>query len=275
MKLGIHLPQYGRAATPEAIAAVARRAETLGFSDVWVSDHVVAPAAQGYPSPYLFEPLLTLGWAAAATDRVELGTSVLVVPQYHPLQLANSIASLDRLSGGRVRLAVGVGWSEAEYRALGQDFRTRGRRLDEALDVFDAVWNRDPASHHGSHYDFEDLRVLPQPAHDIPIWVGGSSEPAWRRAVERGDGYQAISTSPEDLAPIIARLRAARPGPDFTVSYRTGWDPQGMDPSQIADECRAYSETGVEHVVSAPWRTNGDDWIRSMEMLVEIVEPTR
>jgi probable F420-dependent oxidoreductase len=275
VRLGIHLPQYGRAASAEAITAVARRAEALGYADVWVSDHVLQPATQDYPSPYLFEPLLTLGWAAAATEHVGLGTSVLVVPQYHPLDLANRLASLDNLSGGRLRLAVGVGWSSAEYDALGQDFATRGRRLDEALDIFEAVWHDDPASHDGEHYHFEDLRVLPQPAHEIPIWIGGSSERALDRAVTRAAGYQAISTPPDALARVVDRLREHRPGDDFTISYRTGWDPQGMDPSQIADECAAYAEAGVEHVVSAPWRTTGDDWIRSMEILVEIVRPGR
>jgi probable F420-dependent oxidoreductase len=269
----MHLPQYGRAATPQAITAVAQRAEALGFTDVWVSDHVVQPASQNYPSPYLFEPLLTLGWAAAATERIGLGTSVLVVPQYHPLDLANRLASLDQLSGGRVRLTVGVGWSAAEYAALGQDFHSRGQRLDEALDIFAAVWHQDPASHRGTHYAFDDLRVLPQPAHDIPIWVGGSSERALQRAITRGSGYQAISTAPEALAPVVRRLRAARPGSDFTISYRTGWDPQGMEPAQIVDECAAYAEAGVEHVVSAPWRTTGDDWVRSMEILAELVQP--
>ena len=125
MRLGIHLPQYGRAASPDAIRDVAVRAEALGFADVWVSDHILQPAGQGYPSPYLFDALLTLGWAAAVTERVRLGTSVLVIPQYHPLQLANSLASLDRLSGGRVTVVGGVGWSWAEYAALDQDFATR------------------------------------------------------------------------------------------------------------------------------------------------------
>jgi probable F420-dependent oxidoreductase len=273
VKLGIHLPQYGRAATPDAIRAVARRAEALGLSDVWVSDHVVQPVDQGYPSPYLFEPLLTLSWAAAVTERVGIGTSVLVVPQYHPLVLANSLASLDRLSGGRLLLTVGVGWSAEEYAALGQDFATRGRRLDEALDVFDAVWYHDPSSFAGEHYSFDALRVLPKPSHEIPIWFGGSSSRSLSRAVRRGAGYQAISRPPEELATLVAKLRADRPGEDFTISYRTGWDPQGMDPQQIIDECAAYAEAGVQHVVSAPWRTSGDDWIRSMELLAELVQP--
>ena len=206
MRLGIHLPQYGRAAAPQAIVAVARRADVLRISDVWVSDHVLQPAGQDYPSPYLFEPLLTLCWAAAATERVGVGTSVLVVPQYHPLDLANRLASLDQLSSGRLRLTVGVGWSAAEYAALGQDFHTRGRRLDEALDIFEAVWHHDPASYSGNDYQFDGLRVLPQPAHEIPIWMGGSSERALERAVSRGAGFQAISTPLDALAPIVRRL---------------------------------------------------------------------
>lgn len=273
MRLGIHLPQYGRAASPEAIRDVAVRAEQLGFADVWVSDHLIIPADQSYPSPYLYDPLMTLAWAAAATDRIGLGTSVLVVPQYHPLHLANSLASLDRLSGGRLTVVGGVGWSAGEFAALGQDFGSRGARMDEALDIMRLVWTRDPATFHGRHYSFDDIRVQPQPAHRIPIWVGGSSPAAHRRAVTRADGFQAISSPPDDLAPIIAGLREQRPGDDFVISYRTGWDPQGMDPVQIRDECDAYAEIGVQHVVSAPWRTDTESWVRSMERLVEIVEP--
>ncbi len=271
MKLGVHLPQYGRAASPEAIVKVAQRAEELGFADVWVSDHVVQPAAQKYPSAYLFEPLLTLGWAAAATERIGLGTSVLVVPQYHPLTLANSLASLDQLSGGRLTVGAGVGWSEAEFNALGQDFSTRGARTDEAIDIFRTVWTNDPSSFHGDHYSFSDLKVQPKPARPIPIWIGGGSEPAYRRAAVRGDGFQAISTSPEDLAPIVAKIRETRPDDNFTVSYRTGWDPQGMDHQEIVDEAAAYAEAGVQHVVSAPWRTTADDWLKSMEILAGLV----
>ena len=270
MRLGIHLPQYGRAASADAIATVAQRAEQLGFADVWVSDHIVQPADQGYPSPYLFDPLLTLGWAAAASTSIRLGTSVLVVPQYHPLHLANSLASLDNLSGGRLTLAAGVGWSQGEYEALDQDFATRGARMDEALDILRICWEQDPASYHGAHYDFEDIKVLPKPAHRIPIWIGGAGVAALRRTVEHGDGFHAISTPPADLAPTIAELRLQRPT-GLTISYRTGWDPQGMDPQQIVDEAAAYAEAGVDHVVSAPWRTTVDDWLKSMEQLMELV----
>lgn len=275
MRLGIHLPQYGRAATPDAIRRVAIRAEQLGFGDVWVSDHIVQPAGQGYPSAYLYDPLMTLAWAAAVTERVGIGTSVLVVPQYHPLQLANSLASLDRLSDGRLIVIAGVGWSEGEFAALDQTFTDRGARTDEAIDIMRLVWSEDPATYHGRHYSFDDIRVQPQPTRPIPIWIGGTSRPAQRRAAARGDGFQGISLSPDELAAVVADIRAARPDDgDFVVSYRTGWDPQGMDPALIRDECAAYAEAGVAHVVAAPWRTDADDWIRSMELLAEIIEPS-
>src|SRR5579884_689632 len=157
MNVGIHLPQYGSVSGPNAIAEAARAADRLGFADVWVSDHVVHPAAQSYPSPYLYDPLLTLGWAAAATERVGLGTSVLVVPVHEPVGLANQLASLDALSKGRLRLVVGVGWSEPEYAALGADFSTRGARLDEALEMFRVLWRDDPASFEGRFRSFTDI----------------------------------------------------------------------------------------------------------------------
>ncbi len=269
--VGIHLPQYGRVASADAVARAARHAEELGFADVWVSDHTVHPAAQDYPSPYLLDPLVTLTWAAAVTERVRLGTSVMVIPTHEPLALANRLASLDSLSGGRVLLGAGVGWSKAEYDALGHDFASRGARLDEALDLFETVWRDDPASFHGTYSSFDDIRVLPRPAGKIPIWIGGSSEPAYRRAVARGDGYQAVGLKPEQAVPVVQRLRAERPEPEFTISLRTGWDPQGMDPGLITEERAAFAEAGIQHVVAAPWRNDLDDWLRSMDLLAELV----
>lgn len=274
MRVGIHLPQYGRASGPDAITAAAVRAEQLGFADLWVSDHVVQPAAQGYPSPHLYDPFLTLTWAAAATTSIGLGTSVLVASQYHPLWLANATSSLDALSGGRLRLAVGVGWSEAEFDALGQNFHDRGSRTDEILEVLEACWTTDPTTHTGAHYEFADLRVLPKPAHEIEVWIGGGSEAAYRRAarVRRASGFQIIGVTPDEARAPIERLRRDHPDPDaFTISLRTGWDPQGMERGVIEAELAAFESVGVQHVVAAPWRTDVDAWLRSMEILADIV----
>jgi probable F420-dependent oxidoreductase len=271
VRIGSHLPQYGRVAGPDAIVRAARHAEDLGFADVWVSDHVVHPAAQSYPSPYLFDPLLTLATAGAVSERVGLGTSVLVVPQHNPLWLANALASLDALGAGRLTVAVGVGWSEAEFDALGQSFHDRGRRTDEILDLLRTCWRDDPVSFHGEHYAFDDLRILPKPAHEIPIWIGGGAEAAYRRGVRAGDGFQLIGLTPEETVAPIERLRRDRPEPEFVISLRTGWDPAGMEHDRIRREYDAYAEAGVQHVVTAPWRTDLDDWLRSMDTLADLI----
>jgi len=269
--VGVHLPQYGRVAGPDAIKRAATHAEDLGFQDLWVSDHIVHPATQTYPSPYLFDPLITLAWAAAVTRRIRIGTSVLVVPTHNPLELANSLASLDVLSAGRLTVGVGVGWSEAEYTALGYDFHNRGERLDEVIDMLRKVWSDDPVTFHGAFTTFDDLRVLPKPMGPIPIWIGGSSERALRRAVRRGDGYQAVGLTPEQAVPVVQRIRRHRPDPGFPISLRTGWDPGGMDPGRIRDELAAFTEAGIQHVVSAPWQRDVDDWLRSMDHLADLV----
>lgn len=272
MRIGIHLPQYGRAASGPAIRDAAVAAEELGFADLWASDHIVHPAAQDYPSPYLFDPLLTLTWAAAATTSIGIGTSVLVVPQYHPLWLANATSSLDALSGGRLRLAVGVGWSEAEFAALGQGFRNRGRRTDEILEILSLCWTTDPASYKGTFYEFDDIKVQPKPAHPIEIWVGGSSPAAFARARRFGSGFQLIGLKPDTVVEPIRRLRADHPDPDsFTIGLRTGWDPQGMDPAEILREKDGFAAAGVQHVVCAPWRNDLGSWLRSMEQLAGLV----
>jgi probable F420-dependent oxidoreductase len=272
VRFGIHLPQYGRVASAEAIATAARRAEELGFADVWVSDHVVHPASQSYPSPHLLDPFVTLTWAAASTTTIGLGTSVVVAPQYHPLWLANTTASLDALSGGRLKVGVGVGWSEAEFVALGQDFHTRGRRTDEILEILRVCWNDDPASYHGRFYDFTDIRVFPKPAHAIDIWIGGSGAAAEERARRHGAGFQFVGLKPDTIGPAVAKVRAVCPdAATFTISLRTGWDPQGMPPEEIGAELATFEEAGVQHVVAAPWRTDLPSWLRSMELLAGIV----
>jgi len=271
VKVGIHLPQYGQVAGPDAITRAARHAEELGYADVWVSDHIVHPAAQTYPSPYLYDPLVTLTWGAAATTTVGLGTSVLVVPMHNPLELANALASIDALSDGRVVAGVGVGWSAPEYAALGYEFADRGRRLDETIDLLRAAWRDDPVTFHGEFVSFDDIRFFPKPKHDIPIWVGGGSEPAYRRAITKGDGFQAVGIDPPAAVEVVERIRRDRPDESFTISTRTGWDPQGMDPDTISAERDAYEAAGVQHVVAAPWRKDLDGWLRSMDLLAELV----
>ena len=190
---------------------------------------------------------------------------------HNPLELANALASLDNLSDGRLVLGAGVGWSEAEFDALGYDFHDRGRRTDEILDLLRAAWTDDPVTFHGDHYAFDDIRFLPKPAGPIPVWVGGGVEAAYRRAIEKGDGYHAVGRTPEELVDVVARLRRDRPEPAFPISARTGWDPQGMEPARIQAEREAYEAAGIQVMVAAPWQKDLDSWLRSMDLLAELV----
>src|SRR5207248_6877499 len=226
MRLGIHLPQIGRKAGPQAIRRAAEQAEQLGFADVWTSEHIILPDGAPYPpSPLFYDPVLSLTWAAAYTSRVGLGTSVLVLPMRHPLPLAKELATLQNLSGGRLILGAGVGWLEAEFEALGVPFRERGRRMDEGIAMMRAVWHDDPVSFPAQTIPavIDNMRMLPKPEKPIPIWIGGSSEPALQRAL-RCDGWHGSRATPEQAAPIVARLRAARPEPEFAISLRSAWD---------------------------------------------------
>ena len=261
MRVGIHLPQFGRAVATGGIQRAAVRAEDLGFADVWVSDHQVVPASQPYPVPYIYEPLQALAFAAAVTDRVGLGTSVLVATQYtSPLALANALASLDHLSGGRLVLGAGIGWSAPEYAALGASFRDRGERLEEIIALCRIAWTEDPATHEGRFYPFRDIRLLPKPAHRIPIWLGGASALAVERAVRIADGYHALDLDPAAAAAMVGRLRAARPEDSFTVSMRLSWSPDDDD-GAVRARADAYRDAGIDHLTVTPVGGDIDSWL--------------
>src|ERR1041385_2173772 len=185
MQLGIHLPHAGSQASPELIRRHALRAEDLGLSDVWVSEHIIVPRAKFPRSPLFYDPILTLTWVAAVTQRVRLGTSVIVLPMRHPLPLAKELATLHNLSGGRLILGVGVGWLEAEFAALGVPFHERGRRMDEGIAMMRAVWSDDPVTFEAKYVPavIDNMRMQPKPEKPIPIWIGGTSEPALKRAL--------------------------------------------------------------------------------------------
>jgi len=273
MRLGIHLPQIGRKAGPQAIRRAAVQAETLGFADVWVSEHVILPKGAPYPpSPAFLEPILTLTWAAAATERVGLGTSVIVLPMHHPVPLAKQLATLQCLSGGRVIFGIGVGWLEAEFAALGAPFRERGRRMDESIALMRALWSDDPVSFATRYVaaEIKEMRMQPQPSHPIPIWVGGSSEQALTRAVRLCDGWHGSRLTPEKAAPLVERLRRGRPEPGFAISLRMGWD--GKDKGELHERLAAYGAAGVGHILAEPADREIDAWLSSVEQIAQAAE---
>lgn len=272
MRLGIHLPHIGQKAGPEAIRRAAIQAEELGFADVWVSEHIILPKDRMYPPSAIFwDPLLTLTWAAASTSRVGLGTSVLVLPMRHPLPLAKELATLQNLSGGRLILGAGVGWLEDEFAALGVPFRERGRRMDEGIAMMRAVWSEDPISFAAKTIPavIDDMRMLPQPEKPIPIWIGGTSEPALKRAL-RLDGWHGSRASPEQAAPLVQRLRAARPEPEFAISLRSGWN--GRDAGELRARLQGYEAVGVGHVLVEPAERELADWLAAVERVARAGE---
>jgi probable F420-dependent oxidoreductase len=270
---GIHLPQAGPAASGEAMRRVAVLAEELGYADVWFSDHLVVPTGAVYPpSAYVYEPLVAMAWVAAATNRVRIGTTVLVLPMRNPLFVAKALASIDQMSGGRVILGAAAGWLEAEFDALGVPFDERGARTDEALEMMRRVWTDDHIDAdypvHGAR--FRSMRALPQPVGHLPIWIGGHAGVAIDRAIRVGDGWHGAFLTPDETRARVATLRSARPESDFTISMRTRWDPLVDDRDEIVAELEQYIDIGVDHFVAEPSQRTLDGYLQSVEALAEL-----
>lgn len=195
MRVGINLINFGPGTGPETLARSAELAETLGYHLVMISDHVaITPdVATRYPAPF-YDPFTALAWLAGLTRRVELGTTVIIVPYRHPLATARVAANIDRLSGGRLILGVGVGWARQEFEALGLPFHKRGAMTDDYLTAIKTAWTREVASHDGPFVSFHDVGTAPRPVRlpHPPIWVGGASPAALRRAVLHGDAWHPI-----------------------------------------------------------------------------------
>ena len=277
MKFGVHIPQIGRKAGPEAVRRGARQAEERGFDSIWVNDHLAIPHDAPYPpSKSFYEPLITLTWAAAATSRVELGTSVLVLPLRIPAHLAKELATLDLLSEGRLILGTGVGWMEGEFDAVGVPFDDRGARTDDIINILRACWTEDPISYEPKVVTAKlaGIRTLPQPGRKIPIWVGGVSAPARRRAMALGDGWHGTRVPVEDIGAMTAELRAVR-GPDFPLTMRVFWDPFEDDHDMIKATTQAYADAGIDGLIMEPRQRGLDDWLRAVEELWKLMRPWR
>ena len=248
MKLGFSLPVAGPWATPDALVTVARRAEALGYSSVWVLQrllYAIEPKNQYYGAPgatwpkafeRVLDPIVALAYVAAVTERVRLGTSVLITPFYQPAVLAKMLATLDVVSRGRLHVGLGIGWSEDEHDAVGVPFRDRGARADEFLRCLRAIWTQDVVEFRGRFYQMPKARVAPRPVQrpHPPITLGGYSAATIRRAVTLADGYNGGNMPLERIAKIVAELRAQAAA-------------VGRDPSTLAIVCR-----GVFRVHDAP-----------------------
>jgi probable F420-dependent oxidoreductase len=223
MQFGLSLPHFRQVASPEVIRQVAQGAEHLGYEGIWVSDHIVIPtsAVDRFGSIF-YEPLTVLGYAAACTSRVRLGTTVIILPYRNPLVTAKVLSTLDVLSGGRVTAGMAVGWTEDEFKALGVPFKERGALSDEYIAAFKALWTQDKPAFHGQHVRFENIAFEPKPVQKphIPIWIGGNSKRAIRRAVALGDCWHPTRPLVEDVKAGLAYLRE--------VCAQRGRDPRSL-----------------------------------------------
>jgi probable F420-dependent oxidoreductase len=264
MHLGI-LPPYraGVTADPQWMTAFVQHAEAVGFESVYVVEHVVVPADYEARYPYsetgrmplpedcpIPDPLELLAFLAARTERIVLGTGVLVLPEHNPVILAKRLATIDLLSGGRMRLGVGVGWLREELESVGVEFETRGARMDEMIDALRVLWTEPEPTYDGRFFSFSRAISRPQPAREggIPIHVGGHSAAAARRAGRRGDGYFPLGLSGDGLADRVAQLR--------TAATAAGRDPDAIEISLGGlithtgdDEIAAAAKVGASRLI--------------------------
>ncbi len=293
MKFGVNVLNFGPDAGPDTLRGWARFAEDTGFHSALISDHVTVTTdvAVPYPAPF-YDPFSTLAWFAGMTERIELGTTVTVLPYRNPLQTARVAANIDRFSNGRMILGVGVGWAQEEYQALGVPFEKRGAITDEYLTAIRTLWTEENASMAGEFVSFSDVSSAPLPVRTPPIWVGGSSRPALRRAVRCGTWHPVFPRLPwlrEEGLPTVRKLadEAERPMPGFApripvLLSENPLDEQTRFPGegtldQIRSDLHAFAELGAEHVVLDTYRGSPDklvspeqDW-RTLEILAENV----
>lgn len=282
MRLGFALPIAGEWATPENLVRVARHGEALGYASLWVFQRLLYPAAPreeyygapGGPWPPAFQsvldPVVALSFAAAHTERIRLGTSVLIVPFYSPVVLAKQLASLDVVSRGRLDVGLGLGWSRDEYTAAGAAWGERGARADEFIACLKAAWTADEAEFQGRFYTLPRSRVHPRPVQrpHPPIYLGGYSDAVFRRTAEQADGYTGGNIPLGEMAQVVDRLRlaAARAGRDggalpivCRASYRLTAAPLGAgrrtlwgSAGEIRDDIARYREHGVSELFLDP-----------------------
>lgn len=263
MKFGLRLPGAGPYAGPEAITAFAQKAEELGFHSLFMTDHIALPVEVKTKYPYrpdgkffwppetpYFDCILTLAWASAATERIEVGSSVLIASWHHPINTAKAIATLDQLNGGRTIIGVGTGWMKEQFEILGSPFEERGGRTTEFIALLKHLFTADTIDFHGKYWNYEGFKFYPKPARKLPIWSGGKSQAVLKRVAKVADGWHPLFIDPEELAQMLEQLdvllaEEGRTRDEITISARP------IDQSALNDQAiRDYEALGVELLVA-------------------------
>jgi probable F420-dependent oxidoreductase len=269
MKVGAALRSMGPESTPGTLLECARAAENAGLDGIWVTDHIAIPPddAEGSGGRYL-DPLTALGWLGGATQRIGLGTAVLILPYRPLLPTAKAIATVQELSGGRLRLGVGVGWMEPEFRAVGVSRSQRGRITDETLDFLHRCFASDEVEANDQRFLF-----LPRPERP-PFYVGGAPPHALDRVVRHADGWLPMGGDPAKLAPHIATLRekmdeAGRPPPEVVLLTALPLN----DPAASIDLAGRLIEAGVTQLIYGSRYANANEFRKGLDLLASDVLP--
>ena len=296
MRFGIALPNFGRDARKDVLGKLAITAEELGFDSIWVSDHIVIPNSHKGFGEVFYEPFVTLAYVSSITEKISLGTSVIILPYRNPLVLAKMISTLDVLSEGRLLLGVGVGWLKDEFEALSVPYTDRGSRTDEHLEAMKVLWTRKHPKFNGKFYKFSNISFFPKPFQKPypPIWIGGNSKRAIERAARSGDGWHAVGLTPEEMKYKskylmgLVKNRNKRKS-EFVISLRKNLQVIGpierdrkiderellrASPEKIAKSIEKYAESGVSHVVFQVLGGSIDDIINTMKIFSEEIRPS-
>ncbi|MBI4337963.1 MAG: TIGR03619 family F420-dependent LLM class oxidoreductase [Chloroflexi bacterium] len=291
MEFGVCIPHYGVPIDAEGLRRFAARVEELGYDSIWVTDHIIVP--QGLDIVYkerMLEPFAVLAHVAALTRRVKLGTSVIILGYRNPIVVAKMLATVDVLSGGRLIFGAAAGWMEGEFAALGVPFEQRGKLANEYLQVIRHLWTQPTAPFQGEYVHFSDVVFSPEPVQkpSPPIWVGGRSRRAVRRAVDYGDGWHPTQMGPDELAKEAAYMREystskGRPKPPL-LSLRgrprftdgaAGAErrPLSGTPQQIAQDLAVYQKAGLEYLVMDTGARSLEEALRTIERFAREVRP--
>ncbi len=287
MKFGFSLANNQGIEDVQDILRLAARAEELGFDSVWASDHVFnsGHVLQRIGDKPYYEPMTILSYVAATTKSVLLGTSVLVLPNHNPINLAKTAATLDVMSGGRLVLGVGVGAVENEMEAMGSPYAERGAITDESIQVMKELWTQQDPSFQGRFHSFSGMKFSPKPAQNphVPLIIGGSSRAAIRRAARLGNGWHPSALPLEEFSQKIQYLRErtktfGRTPDEIPISVSAAMRGReghalGTDPDEILKKARSYEELGVQRMVISSNTRDPDQMLPDMEMLAREVLP--
>ena len=285
-RIGMHIPRRGALVTGPGVAAIARLSEELGFDSLWAGDHIAFPWEDkgGYPyteSGKMFwsadtpwaDPLVSLTWAGAATTRIKLGTSIYILALRSPIAVAKTLSTIDVFTNGRMILGVGAGWLEGEFDIVGQSFKDRGSRTTEGIRAMKACWRDDRIELTGKHFNFPAFAMEPKPVQGdkLPVFCGGFSDPAMRRAAEVGDGWMPSHLKPDQYAAKLPKLReyverAGRSMSDLTLVVT------GLGQPLTYDLAMRYADVGVSLILAdADYNGSLDNAVASVKAVAKSV----